>query len=446
MIYGIGHILDQEFRVVNVHEGGMALVYILEDTRTGDKIAAKTIREELLSDASMVARFRREMKIWVGIGSHPNVVRAFFVKNIESCPFLFMEYMDKGSLLELTKSSDPFPISQILTIARAIAEGMSHVHNRLTPDGLRGIVHRDLKPSNILMNKEGEIKVADFGVARALDTTLLTRTLDVVGTIHYSSPEQILDSRNADKRADVYSFGAILYHVACGTPPFEGTTWMHLVNKIRTFTPPSPTEVRSDIPEPFSRITMKCLAKQKEDRFENFEEIILALSELISEKEEGGKKADRATARELSRILDLAEKEAVKNGCAFVEPVHLLLAVVSANTESLSAWLKDVRIDSDKLASRIRELIGRTEQAPPPSDVTLKRSSRRVIGLAQSLAEQEKLRNPCGRHILRALIQETSVREILANGLSLDGSEGVETETLFDEIEEGFEPPHIDDL
>jgi len=105
MMYDVGHNLDDKFRICQIYEGGMALVYIVEDIETGRKAAAKTMREEMLSDPMLIARFKREMRIWVGLGNHPNIVRAFFVKDIDSFPFLFMEYMDGGSLFDLLENS-----------------------------------------------------------------------------------------------------------------------------------------------------------------------------------------------------------------------------------------------------------------------------------------------------------------------------------------------------
>ncbi|MBI4830400.1 MAG: serine/threonine protein kinase, partial [Candidatus Lindowbacteria bacterium] len=195
MIYQVGQNLNREYRVVNVLEGGMALVYIIENPDTGKRLAAKTVREEFLNDPLMVARFRREMKIWRGIGSHPNVVRAFSITDIGSAPFSFMEYLEGGSVLSVLRKTGTLTIDRTLRIAEGVAEGMNHVHNCITADGLRGIIHRDLTPSNIMMSGGGDPKIADFGLARALDMTLLTRTCDVLGTLPYLSPEQLLDSR-----------------------------------------------------------------------------------------------------------------------------------------------------------------------------------------------------------------------------------------------------------
>ena len=441
MRYEIGQTLDEKFLVRQVHEGGMALVYVVEDIETGKKAAAKTMREELLGDPTMVSRFRREMKIWVGLGSHPNVVRAYFVRDIDLAPFLFMEYLAGGSLFDLIKQVRPISIDQIFRIAVGIAEGMRHVHNRITPDGLRGILHRDLKPANVLMDSDGVVKVTDFGLAGARNATLLTKTYDVFGTFHYSSPEQILDSHNVDRRSDIYSFGAILYHVACSVIPFDADTWSDLVRKIKEVMPSEPVSLRSDLPEPISRIIMKCLAKSKNERFDSFEEICEQLSRVDSTVARGeeGIPSDDWTA-----MLDMAQREAAQSGSALVEPVHLLLAAVSSQSEPLSSWLKEKEIAGDSIARNIRVSIGTNSNGNTPVDTKFKRSSRRVIGLAHNLAERETATSPTAKHMVKALLQEPSMRDVMTSALDAAGAENEEIEDLFDEIDGLFELSEFD--
>jgi len=446
MIYRVGQMLEPTLRITHVYEGGMALVYILEDTETGKKAAAKTIREEFSGDPSLVARFRREMRIWVGMGTHPNIVRAFFVKDVDSVPFLFMEYLDGGTLFDRIKEFDSMSNDESLQIACCISEGMSHVHNRITPDGLRGILHRDLKPTNILLSRKGDVKVADFGLAKAVNATLLTRTYDMVGTVHYSSPEQVFDSRDVDRRADIYSFGAILYHIVCGRPPFIGDSWQELVNQIRDVAPPAPAQLRDGISESLSQMIMKCLAKRKEERFDNFDGINETLAQMGPNKqmEAEGSHGDHAT--ELGAVLSSAEQEATRTGCSEVEPIHLLLAIMAEEPEPLASWLKETRIDTGSLANAIREQIRKELPESSSTGIKFRRSSRRVIGLANNLAEKDGASSLQDRHILKALIQESSVSNMMADLLAQAGASRAEIEELFDEIEGIFDLFEEDDM
>jgi len=417
MMYRRGQNLFESLRIIDVVDGGMALVYILNDTQTGEKVVAKTLREEFLNDKIMIKRFRREMRIWLGLGEHPNIVRAFFVQDINSIPFLFMEHLDGGSLDELIQSSNPLPLNLILRIAKGVAEGMEYVHNRITPDGLRGILHRDVKPANILFNKKGDVNVADFGLARALNATRLTRTCEVVGTIHYSSPEQLCDTPNVDRRSDIYSFGATMYHALCGVPPFTGDSWHNLIGKIRDNVPPSPTELRRDAPIDLSDLIMQCLAKKKEDRIDRFGEIIMRICNLLSERDGISDQASFDAAREFNIILDRSQQEAAQQGRTTVGPVQLLTTVIMSDIGTLSSWLTGMDLDEETLASQFRDSDGNRAPEDMTVEVRFERSSRRALGLAHSLAGRDGLKVPKSKHLLRALLQESSARESLISAL-----------------------------
>ncbi len=318
---------------------------------------------------------------------------------------------------------------------------MRHVHNRITPDGLRGILHRDLKPANVLMDSDGAIKVTDFGLAGARNATLLTKTDDVFGTFHYSSPEQILDSHNVDRRSDIYSYGAILYHVACSVIPFDADTWPALVRKIKEVMPSEPVSLRSDLPEKISRIIMKCLAKSKDERFGSFDEICEHLSRAhptVAHGEEG------IPSNDWTAILDMAQREAAQCGSALVEPVHLLLAAVSNQSEPLSSWLKEKEIAEDAIAKNIRVSLSIKPDGNVPTEKKFKRSSRRVIGLAHNLAERETATSPTAKHMIKALLQEPNMRDVMTSALKAAGAENEEIEDLLDEIDGLFELSEFD--
>ncbi len=416
-MYRRGQNLFENLRIIDVIDGGMALVYILDDTQTGEKVVAKTLLEEYLNDKIMVKRFRREMRIWLGLGEHPNIVRAFFVQDINSIPFLFMEHLDGGSLDEIIRSSNSLPLNRILRIAKGIAEGMEYVHNRITPDGLRGILHRDIKPANILFNKKDDVRVADFGLARALNATRLTQSCEVLGTIHYSSPEQIFDPPNVDRRSDIYSFGATLYHTLCGVPPFTGDSWNDLIGKIRNHIPPSPTELRSDVPVDLADLIMQCLAKKKEDRIDRFGEIIVRIYNLLCERDEVCDQTSFDAAREFNMILDRSQQEAAQQGLSTVAPIQLLTTVIMSDFTPLSSLLTEMDLNEEALAGQFRDLDGNLAPEDITVEVRFERASRRVLGLAHSLAERDGIRVPESKHLLRAVLQESSAREALINAL-----------------------------
>lgn len=391
-------------------------MYILEDLVTREKTAAKTLREEFLSDNSLVKRFRREMKIWVGIGSHPNVVRAFQVRDIYSTPFLLMEYMDGGSLAGLLQNSSEVPDTEIIRIGRSIAEGMRFVHSRITQDGLRGIVHRDLKPANILLDRTGSVKVADFGLARATNTTQLTKTYDVVGTIQYSSPEQIVDSRHVDRRTDVYSFGAVLYHISCGVPPFRGRSWSELIKKITDDIPPEPASLRKNFDTSLSAIIMKCLSKKKEERYEDFTGIISDFD--AAESRATNACPGRSATAEIDAACKLAEEEAMRDNSPSVEPVHLLRAALIIFPEPISTWVREARIERDSLIQCLRSQKPETLARNYTDKVVFSRPARRIIGIAREMTERDFNRASQSIHLLRAIFGEESVRVVMTDALN----------------------------
>jgi serine/threonine protein kinase len=430
-----GQNLFKNLRIIDVIVGGMAFVYILKDTQTGEQVVAKRLHEEFMNDSLMTRRFRREMRIWLGLGGHPNIVRALFMQDINSVPFLFMEHVDGGSLDELIQSSPPLPLNVVLRIAKGVAEGMEYVHNRITPDGLRGILHRDIKPSNILIDKTNEAKVADFGMARAVNATRLTRTSEVLGTLHYSSPEQILDPPSVDRRSDIYSFGASIYHALCGVPPFSDNSWRDLVGRIRSDVPPAPTELRKDVPGELSDLIMQCLAKKKEDRIDRFGEIIVRIYNMLSERNGIAEQASFDAARGFNMILDRSQEEAARQGRTTVGPVQLFATVLMSDIAPLTPWLTEAGVDEETFVSQLRDSDKNHVPKEPGEEVRFERSCRRVIGLAHSLAERDGLKVPQSKHLLQALLQESATREALMSALHNLKTTSKDLSPLFDSLE-----------
>jgi serine/threonine protein kinase len=388
MVKRIGQTLDGKYRIVNVLAGGMAYVYLLENLESGDRRAAKTLRDEFLGNSAMVARFRRETRIWVAIGSHPNIVRAFSVKEIEGNPFLFMECVDGGSLFDLIKKKASLPVERLLEIAQGIAAALNYVHNCMTPDGIRGIIHRDLTPANVMLTHNDEVKVSDFGLALAVDSTLLTATADMLGTFPYISPEQLKSSHHVDKRTDIYSFGALMYHLACTTPPFAGENWNELTEKIRKHVPAAPAELRKDLPETFSNMLMQCLEKKPEDRLQDFADVRAIL--FASQMQASGASGSNADAGcTLSRLLDAAEREAAAAGSDLVDPIHLFMSVASNEQETFSRWYRDANVNEDEFTDKLRCYMDKKEHEEIPKKMRFKRSTQRVMALARTFSEQD---------------------------------------------------------
>ena len=241
--------------------GGMADVYVAEDTRLARQVAVKVLRSDLARDPSFVARFRKEALAAAGL-NHPGIV-AVYDSGEEPAPYIVMELVSGHTLRELIHKGERVPLKRALEIGEGILAALEYSHER-------GIVHRDIKPANIMITDQGDVKVMDFGIARALADlgATLTSTWNVVGTAQYLSPEQAL-GEVADLRSDIYSAGCLLYEVLTGKPPFTGETPVSIAYQHVSGVLISPSELVPDLPTGIDVILSVALAKRPEDRYQS---------------------------------------------------------------------------------------------------------------------------------------------------------------------------------
>ena len=241
--------------------GGMADVYIAEDTRLARQVAVKVLRSDLARDPSFVARFRKEALAAAGL-NHPGIV-AVYDSGEEPAPYIVMELISGHTLRELIHKGERVPLKRALEIGEGILAALEYSHHG-------GIVHRDIKPANIMITDHGDVKVMDFGIARALADlgATLTSTWNVVGTAQYLSPEQAL-GEVADLRSDIYSTGCLLYEVLTGQPPFTGETPVSIAYQHVSGNLIVPSTLVPDLPEGIDTLLMVALAKSPEDRYQS---------------------------------------------------------------------------------------------------------------------------------------------------------------------------------
>jgi serine/threonine-protein kinase len=251
--------------VQRIARGGMADVYEARDILLDRPVALKVLFPELSVNDSFVERFRREAQAAANL-SHPNIVSVYDWGRDRGTYYIVMELVTGRTLARLIREGAPLPSEQVAAIGADVAAGLTFAHRH-------GVVHRDIKPSNVLITDEGDVKVADFGIARAASADGdLTQTGSILGTATYISPEQA-QGGELDGRSDIYSLGVVLYEMATGVTPFTGETPLAIAFKHVKETPIAPSIANRNVPRDLEAIIVRCLAKAPEDRYANATEL-----------------------------------------------------------------------------------------------------------------------------------------------------------------------------
>ena len=235
----------------------MAVVYLAYDTELHRPVAVKVLAEHGVDDASFQARFVREARSAARL-SHPNIVQVFDIGEAAGRPFIVMEYVEGETLADILRRERRLAPERVSEIARQCCSGLACAH-------AAGLVHRDVKPQNLLVTPEATIKIADFGIAHALDQTRLTLTGSIVGTARYLAPEQA-EGRGVTTAADVYALGVVTYELLTGRPPHPGDSLPELIAAKRTEPVTPPRALRREIPAELDAAVMACLEPAPADR------------------------------------------------------------------------------------------------------------------------------------------------------------------------------------
>lgn len=255
----IGKILGNRYHIQElIGEGGMALVYKAECSKLCRAVAVKILRPQYASDVDFVERFRREARAAASL-SHPNVVNIYDVGQEDELDYIVMEYIPGDNLKSLIRKEAPFTIKRALEITRQIAEALNHAHQR-------NIIHRDIKPHNILVTPDGQVKVTDFGIARAISASSFTQTGMIVGSVQYSAPEQAKGAA-VGPQSDVYSLGCVLYEMLTGTMPFKGETTIAIAMQHLQGDYIPVRQLRPELPAVIENIVNKAMAKDPAERY-----------------------------------------------------------------------------------------------------------------------------------------------------------------------------------
>ncbi|MGW6379755.1 Stk1 family PASTA domain-containing Ser/Thr kinase [Peribacillus butanolivorans] len=257
----IGRRINGRYKLIEmVGGGGMANVYLARDMILDRDVALKILRMDFNNDEEFIKRFNREAQSATSL-AHPNIVSIYDVGEEDAIYYIVMEYVDGFTLKQYIQKYYPIPVEKALDIMKQITAAISHAHHN-------GIIHRDIKPQNILIDKEGTVKITDFGIALALSATNITQTNAVLGSVHYLSPEQARGGM-ANKKSDIYSLGIVMFELLTGRLPFSGESAVSIALKHLQSETPSPKRWNSEIPQSVENIILKATAKDSYYRYES---------------------------------------------------------------------------------------------------------------------------------------------------------------------------------
>jgi superoxide dismutase/class 3 adenylate cyclase len=293
---------EERYRIERLlGEGGIARVYLAYEMEFDRTVALKVLREDYAEDSEVIERFGREARSAGRLSGHPHIVTIYARgRSRDGSYYLAMEYVPGGTLKDLIEREGPLPADEVVEIALQVAHALKFAHEH-------GIIHRDVKPQNVLLTGSGEAKVADFGIARALEATTMTRTGSILGTPQYLSPEQAL-GQPANSQSDLYAFGVVLYEMLTGELPFDaetpiGIAMKHISGELRP-----PRELNPEVPEQLNDITVRLLAREPEERYPDAGALIEDLQRISTGVAIGDERIFDASAR-ASREAERVSRE-----------------------------------------------------------------------------------------------------------------------------------------
>ncbi len=260
-----GQLINDRYEIIkSIGEGGMANVYLALDKILNRKVAIKVLRGDLSNDEKFIRRFQREA-IAASSLSHPAIVEMYDVGEDNGIYYIVMEYVEGKTLKQLLKKRGSLTIPEVIDIMLQLTDGIAHAHDSY-------IIHRDLKPQNIMISDDGAIKITDFGIAMALNSTQLTQTNSVMGSVHYLPPEQA-SGKGSSTTCDIYSMGILMYELLTGKLPFKGDNAVEIALKHMKDPLPSIRKSNPDIPQSLENVIIKATAKNPNNRYSDVKEM-----------------------------------------------------------------------------------------------------------------------------------------------------------------------------
>jgi serine/threonine protein kinase len=278
-----GNLFAERYEIIEeLGRGGMGMVYRAEDRKVNEEIALKLIKPEIASDAKTILRFKNELRLARKI-RHKNICHMFDMGEWEGAYFITMEYISGEDLKSFIRRSRQLSIPAAISIAEEVCEGLKEAHGV-------GVIHRDLKSANIMIDRDGNSRIMDFGIARSLEAKGITGHGVMIGTPEYMSPEQA-EGRTVNENSDLYSLGVILFEMVTGQLPFEGDSPLSIAIKQISKAPPNPKEINPHISDSLRLLILKCLEKDPQKRYGNVGELLSDLKKIEEPEPEPHKRA-----------------------------------------------------------------------------------------------------------------------------------------------------------
>jgi len=369
----VGQVLNDRYEILEkVGEGGMAIAYRGRDRVLGRVVAIKVMRPELATDAGFLARFRREARAAAGI-THEHIASVYDTGSDGPYHYIVMEYVEGESMRDRLRREGSLPLAEALRIATETAEALEAAHQA-------GVVHRDIKPGNILLGRGGQVKVTDFGIARAASAPNQTDTSTMLGSVNYVSPEQARGEA-VGPQGDIYSLGATLFEALTGKAPFDGGDRLAILHKHVYDRAPRPSEMRPGLPPEVDSVVGHCLQKDLSRRFASARELLSYLAACPREEDASAAAAARGRLRGIVSRGAPAAAWVQRRGVWVVLVALLLSGAVagvarysSARGRAEMVKVPDILGMSDAAAKELLEGLGlgyRTVGSKPSEDVEM---------------------------------------------------------------------------
>lgn len=297
-----GMFVSDRYEIIEkIGAGGMSDVYKARDHILGRNVAIKVLKQEFSVDVNFVTKFRTEAQSAAGL-EHPNIVNIYDVGSEDSIYFIVMEYVEGVTLKTYIEKKVQLTYKEAVSIAIQVGRGIEAAH-------AKNIIHRDIKPQNILISTEGKAKVTDFGIARAVSSN--TISADVMGSVHYSSPEQ---ARNGfvDGKSDIYSLGIVMYEMVTGRVPFDGDTTVAVAIQHLQEEMVPPSEYAPNLPVSLEKIILKCTQKSPDRRYDNISDLLVDLKKVLISPNDDFVAMGTENSQDKTRVVSREEVDQIK--------------------------------------------------------------------------------------------------------------------------------------